>query len=233
MLHPSGPCMHAQCATQGSAFPGHSRFRGRPAAAAAVSAIANMHIPARLLLRMTAASLRLSGGVSQHQHQAHLQPRHADRRRQHAPASKRVDIAAALPRLDAALHAELHQRRACRDRAQRRGEPAGAVGARGRQPIRLKVGVAILRRLEQRAQHRHLCPAGGVEVRPPQLHLAAHALLGAAREGRCAARQAVDLVVRLIASHRQRPLVAARHRRGADCRRGDREDGRAHQEHHR
>ena len=61
--------------------------RGRPAAAAAVSGIANMYIPARLLLRMTAASLRLSGGVSQHQHQAHLQPRHADRRRQHAPAS--------------------------------------------------------------------------------------------------------------------------------------------------
>ena len=87
MLHSSGPCMHAHNARQGSAFPGLSRFRGRPAAAAAVSAIANMHIPARLLLRMTAASLRLSGGVSQHQHQAHLQPRHADRRRQHAPAS--------------------------------------------------------------------------------------------------------------------------------------------------
>ena len=172
--------MHAQCAT-GVSVPRASRFRGRPAAAAAVSAIANMYIPARLLLRMTAASLRLSGGVSQHQHQADLQPRHADRRRQHAPASyvkntptsgggkavlgrvrapceyegyeyserswirsntveyswavssralvgmqeyvqlfriwvplsKRVDIAAALPRLDAALHAELHQRRAC------------------------------------------------------------------------------------------------------------------------
>ena len=178
MHAPSIWAMHAQCAT-GVSVPRASRFRGRPAAAAAVSAIANMYIPARLLLRMTAASLRLSGGVSQHQHQADLQPRHADRRRQHAPASyvkntptsgggkavlgravrapceyegyeydergwirsntagecplehwlerqeyvqifriwvplsKRVDIAAALPRLDAALHAELHQRRAC------------------------------------------------------------------------------------------------------------------------
>ena len=78
-------CMHN--AATGVSVPKAFTFQGRPAAAAAVSAIANVYIPARLLLRMTAASLRLSGGVSQHQHQAHLQPRHADHRRQHAPAS--------------------------------------------------------------------------------------------------------------------------------------------------